>query len=131
MILTLDFETHEITPAAPWPEPVGAAVQLDGGRPQYRCWGHPSGNNTDKIAARNWLYDLTRDAERVVMFNAPFDRGVCAKHFGIAIPWSKIEDVQILAFLAEPYADQLDLKSVAYRQLGIAPEEQTDLFEWI
>lgn len=132
MILTLDFETHPITDTERYPEPVGAAVQIDNRAPQYRCWGHrPGGNNTDRTAARNWLYDLVSSAERVLMFNAGFDSRVYERLTGVRFPRHKVEDVQILAFLAEPYADRLDLKSVAHRALGLAPEEQTDLFEWI
>ena len=131
MILTLDAETHEITPSDPWPEPVGVAVQIDTLAPQYRCWGHPSGNNTTKRAALGWLHSLVHSAEKVVMFNAGFDRGVLERRLGISIPWHKVEDVQVLAFLAEPYADKLDLKSVAHRQIGMPPDEETQLHAWI
>jgi DNA polymerase I-like protein with 3'-5' exonuclease and polymerase domains len=128
--LTLDFETKPITPADPWPEPVGVAIQ-NGGRPgRYLAWGHPSGNNTTLELARRELKDQLAGASRVVMFNAPFDVGV-ARRLDVGMPWAKAEDAQVLAFLADPYAKKRDLKTFAHVELGLAPDARDELHAWI
>lgn len=131
MILTLDFETEPITPTTRWPEPVGCAVQ-HGSRPgRYLAWGHKGGgNNCSKQEALEVLRDCVRLAPAVAMFNAPFDVGV-ARRMGLEVPWSKVEDVQVLAFLAEPYAKKRDLKTFAAVELGMSSEERDDLHRWI
>lgn len=130
MILTLDFETHPIAPERPFPAPVGCALKVDGRRSRYLAWGHPRGNCCDAGEALRILDDHVRDARRVVMFNAPFDVGV-GRPFGLDVPWVKVDDVQVMAFLADPYAQKRDLKSFAATVLGDPPEERDALHAWV
>lgn len=129
-VLTLDFETKPITPADPWPEPVGVAIQNAHRPGRYLAWGHPTGNNCEALAARDELRQLVDGSHRVLMFNAPFDVGVAAR-IGVRVPWDKVEDAQILAFLADPYATKRGLKDFAHVTLGDPPDERDELNAWI
>jgi len=128
--LTLDFETKPITPADLFPEPVGCALKVGGRRARYYAWGHPTGNNRDENVAREIIQRHVHDADRVVMFNAGFDVGV-GRRWGVEIPWAKAEDVQVMAFLADPYATGRSLKSFTATVLGDPPDERDDLHAWI
>jgi DNA polymerase I-like protein with 3'-5' exonuclease and polymerase domains len=129
-VLTLDFETLPITPDQRWPAPVGFAYKIDGGRSRYVGWGHPTENNSTEAEARTLLRGLVKNNRIVSMFNAPFDVGV-SRWTGTKVPWEKVRDVQIEAFLSDPYAQPRDLKSFANVHLGLPPEEQNELHDWI
>lgn len=136
--ITIDFETEAIegNPIVKPPKPVGAAIWVPGKDPAYLSWGHPSGNNCDFSTAATYLETIARRTKRPLLFqNAGFDLSVWARHLpgGISIEeWrERIHDTMYLLFLADPYASTLSLKPSAARYLGMPPDEQNKLKEWI
>lgn len=138
--ITLDFETEAIVgnPIVNPPRPVGLAVWVPGQEPTYMSFGHPSGNNCSWGDCRNYLRTILRETKRSLLFhNAGFDVTVAAQWFFDGVnnwpwhEWDRIHDTMYLLFLADPYASTLSLKPSASRYLGMAPEEQSELHNWI
>ena len=130
---TIDFETKAIQarPAYP-PEPVGVSVKLPGKKSQYLAWGHPTGNNTTKTEAVRFLKTLWKPGQPLLFFNGKFDVDVGETHLGLPrLSATDIHDTMFMMFLRDPHARQLDLKGLAERYLGEAPEERDELKEWI
>jgi DNA polymerase-1 len=128
-IATVDFETKKIESRPKYPpEPVGVAIRMPGGKSEYLAWGHPVGNNCDVATARMKLRDAYQ--HRVLFHNASFDMDVAECYFGMKPP-SVFDDSMYLAFLSNPYERQLKLKTLADKYLGLPPEEQDDLRDWI
>lgn len=129
-LAALDFETRAI---GPWPndapEPVGVAILIEGRKPEYLAWDHPSGSNSTIECARERLKDLYSRFE-IVAHNAAFDLEVALRRLGLEYP-ERFHDSQLLAFLADPSAKSLGLKETSDRVLGIAPAERDELREWI
>jgi DNA polymerase I-like protein with 3'-5' exonuclease and polymerase domains len=125
-IVTLDFETEAIVgnPIVDPPEPVGAALYVEGHEPVY----YPIGENFCR-----YLYELwDNPAVEFLFHNAPFDLSVARDHLGLdMLPWNRIHDTQYLIYLADPYADTLSLKPSAERFLSLPPEEQDELKAWV
>lgn len=141
----VDFETHAIKrrPEYP-PKPVGVSIQLPGQkRSSYYAWGHPEGNNCTaaQVAPRLrdiWRGNMTNGARGVpVCFqNGKFDIDVAEKYFPAnckrpMLPWSRIHDTLFLLTLHDPYAPDMKLKPSAERILGLPPEEQDVVRDWI
>jgi len=132
MIPTLDFETEAIEqrPAYP-PKPVGLAVRHPEGSKEYLAWGHPSGNNSTREAAKRVLAKYWDSP--LLFHNGAFDVAVAVKHFDM--PWptvlENVHDTMFLIYLFDPHADTVALKPSATRILGIAPEEQDELEQYI
>jgi DNA polymerase I-like protein with 3'-5' exonuclease and polymerase domains len=64
--------------------------------------------------------------------NGSFDQDVAEVHWQIPLlPWDRFHDTMFLLFLFDPHAPNLALKPAAERLLGIAPEEQDRMYEWI
>jgi len=130
----VDFETQAITgrPAYP-PVPVGVSVQTPGMRkPRYFAWGHPTNNNCSKEDAARVLQDIWRSGDTLLFQNAKFDTEVAEKWFGLPIPaWERIQDTLYLIFLADPHAMTYSLKPAAARFLGMPPEEQDAVRDWL
>jgi DNA polymerase I-like protein with 3'-5' exonuclease and polymerase domains len=135
-MITLDFETFGITQNPIWrpPLPVGCAVWIPGQQPMYMAWGHPTKNNIKKEDALTYLDRIHASGKQLLFHNAPFDlavgNSVLKKKWALS-EWGKIHDTQFLLFLDDPYADTLSLKPSAARYLGIPPDEQTELKNWI
>lgn len=130
----VDFETHRIEsrPAYP-PEPVGVSVKLASDRkPRYLAWGHPVGNNTTRREATRFLEKVWRDDTPLVFHNAKFDLAVGSEKLGLPYPaWDRVHDTMFLAFLSNPHARKLDLKSLAADLLDEPPTERDELHDWI
>lgn len=136
----LDFETLPIegreTGRYP-PEPVSFSLKIPGWRkPKFYGWGHRTGgNNCSKDDARRVLtetYQSVGEGRPLVCFNNKFDMDVAETHFGLAIPaWHCFEDVMFLVFLEDPHQRNLGLKPSSERLLGMPPEEQDAIKEWI
>lgn len=131
---TLDFETHAIeSPPNYPPEPVGLAARLDNGQKVYLAWGHPEGNNCTKQDAYAFLQQVWEDKSQDLLFHySKFDLAVAEKAFDL--PWPdplRVHDSLYHLFLNEPLAPTLSLKPSAHRILGIPPDEQTDLRNWL
>lgn len=137
-IHTIDFETDGIVgnPVVNPPRPVGVAVWLDGGQPQYLAWGHPIENNCSYGEARQYLYNIQASGDDSLFHNAPFDitvsdKWMSVKHDFLNGGWKRVHDTMYLVFLADPYATTFSLKPSADRYLDMAPTEQDELRSWI
>lgn len=129
---TIDFETEGIVgnPVVSPPKPVGVSIKMPGERSIYYAWGHPTENNCSYEEARSNLLRLIRGG--FLAHNREFELAVLRSHFG----WSPantrdIHDTMFMLFLTDPYAYSFSLKPSAERLLGLAPEEQDDLRDWI
>jgi DNA polymerase-1 len=134
MLVAIDFETGPILPRPEYPPvPVGVAIYEEHKDPFYLAWGHPAENNCTFEEARGILYEIwMRRCSQLVFHNAQFDVDVAETHMGMPeLPWHQMHCTQIMAFLAEPEAKSTALKVLAEEHLGMEPDEQTELFEWI
>lgn len=125
----VDFETRAIQrrPEYP-PEPVGVALWAGPRDKKYLAWGHPEGNNCTKREAERELRRVMSTMVPV-FHNAEFDSAILRKFFNIKLPplW---HDTMFLAFLHDP-RDDLALKPLADKYLGMPPRERDMLEEWI
>jgi DNA polymerase I-like protein with 3'-5' exonuclease and polymerase domains len=138
--ITLDFEglpiEHRSTGRYP-PVPVSFSLKMPEWRaPKFFAWGHKTGgNNCSLDDARNILgeaYHRISEANPILCHNAKFDLEVSQKHFGLAIPpWHLFHDTMFLLFLEDPHQRELGLKPSAARLLGMAPEEQDAVKNWL
>lgn len=136
-VVAIDFETASIEgrPAFP-PEAVGVALRYPDGDSRYLAWGHPVGNNVTPAQAKETLYALFSAAcvgEIDLLFhNAKFDLAVSCEGMGLPMPpWRNIHDTMFLIFLADPNRRSLGLKEVADDLLGMPPEEQDAVADWV
>ena len=131
--ICIDFETEAIEdrPRYP-PKPVGVAVKMPGKPGRYYAWDHPTKNSATKEKAREVLRDIWASGEPLLFHNAKFDLEVAERHFGLKLPpWDRVHDTLYLLFLKDPYAPTLSLKPSAERLLGLAPEEQDAVADWL
>ena len=137
MILTIDFETEAIdgNPVFSPPKPVGVALKFDDQPSEYLAWGHPTGNNVTWEAARAYVLTRLHTAEKGdgwIAHNAAFESAILRKYFDYtAKDPLKVHDTMFLLFLTNPYAPTFALKPSAERELGLPPEEQDALRDWI
>jgi DNA polymerase I-like protein with 3'-5' exonuclease and polymerase domains len=126
----VDFETDKIEnrPAYP-PKPVGVAIRWPSGDKEYLAWGHPTQNNCDVSTARAKLKDAY-SAKRVIFHHSAFDIDVGECHLGVK-PTGRVDDTLFLGFLKDPYTQELGLKPLAERDLGMPTTEQDELRDWI
>lgn len=132
-LISVDFETKKSgkRPHEYPPEPVGVALWNGRNAAEYLAWGHPTGNNCTKADARRRLKDVWKNYE-MVFHNGPFDLEVGEKHLDLPWPdWRDWHCTMILAFLYNPHAISLELKQLADKLLGMPPDEQTRLYEWL
>lgn len=130
---TIDFETEAIQgrPEYP-PKPVGVSIKLPGKRAQYFAWGHPEGNNCTAAEAKRNLKAVWKRGSPMLFFNGKFDVDVAETHLGMPrVNSEDIHDAMFMMFLRDPHARELNLKGLAERFLGEAPEERDELKEWI
>lgn len=137
-VAVFDFETEAIhrRPLYP-PKPVSFSLQRPGERkPTFYAWGHPEGNNCDERKAKSIVTDLWRwalqEGNSVLMQNAKFDLDCAETHFGCPrLPWRNFHDTLFLLFLSDPHAKTHSLKPSAERILGMKPEEQDKVHQWL
>lgn len=139
-VITADFETHGIAARPKYPpKPVSLALKWPDKREyQLMAWGHGDGtktfgnNCTEKEARAE--YKKARDSKYGMLFqNGMFDTDVAETHWEIPLKDDPrlTHDTMFLLFLWDPHSPSLALKESAHRLLGIAPDEQDDLKEWI
>lgn len=134
-VISCDFETHgiEARPKYP-PKPVSLALKWPDQR-EYKLmsWGHEAGDNNCTEKEARGAYLQARNSKYAMLFqNGSFDQDVAETHWDIPLlPWDKTHETMYLLFLWDPHAPSLALKESAHRILGIAPEEQDHLKEWI
>lgn len=133
-VVTLDFETHAIQPRPDYPPtPVGLAIKINNNKAQYLAWAHPTGNNSTKLMARSTLDYIYESGCTLIFHNAKFDLDVANETFSCSVgrAWSRLHDTMLMAFLINPNSEVLSLKPLADKHLDMAPQEQTDLMEWV
>lgn len=134
IIPCIDFETEGIigNPIVRPPIPVGCSVRLAGEHvSRYYAWGHPTENNCTFEQGRKAVIEAIRD-QPWLAHNSQFECAVLREHLGY-VPTDplQVHDTMFELFLTEPYAFTFSLKPSAERILGLAPEEQDDLRDWI
>ena len=133
-VWTVDFETMPIGPRPHHypPVPVGVAIRPPDGPSTYWAWDHPSGNNCARDDARRALGEVWDSDLPVVFHHAKFDIEVACEHMGMPmLPWERVHDTMFLAFLLDPYARSIGLKQLAVTWLGMPPDEQDAVAEWV
>lgn len=131
--VTIDFETHGIEGRPKYPPiPVGVSIKYPGKKAKYWAWGHPTGNNCSFGEAKSELAKAWAHKDGVLCQNAKFDVDVAECHFNFKpLPWDKVHDTLFLLFLDDPHQIELGLKPSAERLLGLPPEEQDAVGEWL
>lgn len=134
MKVCYDFETEGIEsfPNYP-PKPVGLALWVEGQAPRYYAWGHPTENNCAEVEAKAELakYWNNPDIELIAQ-NMAFDIAVAVKHWGFELfNQATMHDTMVQAFLIDPHAATYALKPSAEKYLGLPPEEQDAVYDWL
>lgn len=131
MILALDFESFgiEARPAYP-PTPVGIAAFTPEDGSHYFAWGHPTENNCELTSAIAWVNNAMAKADKILMHNCPFDASILEEKWNLKVPWHKLEDTMLMAFLDNPHGE-LSLKPLAEQHLGLPPEERDAVKDWL
>jgi DNA polymerase-1 len=128
---TIDFETLPIENGSDkTPIPVGVSIKIGNSPSVYYAWGHPTKNNASKEEAKAVLKSVLEVDELVIAHNAKFDLRICLEHFDLPLP-KNIADTMIMAYLHNPREDSLGLKELADKYLGMPPDEQTELNNWL
>lgn len=133
--VVLDFETDPIEPRPNYPPmPVGVSIKYHGKAPHYYAFGHPTANNCtakDAAAAVADAWDYAAE-HGLLCHNGKFDYDVALTWMGMAdLPWNKIHDTMMEVFLYNPDAKSHGLKQSAEALLGMPPEEQDAVREWL
>jgi DNA polymerase I-like protein with 3'-5' exonuclease and polymerase domains len=131
MLVALDFESEAIANRPDYPPtPVGLAI-YNGTDAEYMAWGHPTENNCLRNDAWLRLNDLLSDPSLEFIFhNAPFDCSIIEEKMSIQVPWDRVHDTMLLAFLSDPFGE-LSLKPLCEKLLGMPPEERDAVREWL
>lgn len=132
MLIALDFESEAIEPRPKYPpNPVGLAVMAEGSRGHYFAWGHPIENTARIGDAKDYLLRIFYEEDNEFVFhNAPFDCAIIEEQLGLTVPWERVHDTMLLAFLADPFGE-LSLKPLAEKLLGEPPTEQEAVRDWL
>lgn len=132
MLVALDFESHGIEDRPKYPPiPVGLAIYREGSTPQYLAWGHPTQNDCTEASAIHILQDiLAQPNDEFIFHNAPFDCAIIEERLGLQVPWDRVHDTMILAFLQDPFGE-LSLKPLAAQWLKMPPDERDAVKEWL
>lgn len=127
--VTLDFETKAIEDGTGVPpKPVGLAFWIPGEEPKYMSWGHPDGNNCQEYEAKQ---EAARLWDRGALFHhGKFDIGVAREHWGFGIP-EKWDDTMYQIYLHNPLAKSVSLKPSAAALLGMPPDEQDAVADYV
>lgn len=131
--VVVDFETLGIRgrPHYP-PPPVGVSIKYPGKKPRYYAWGHIEGSNCTWGEARAALAEAWEHKDGVCFQNGKFDVDVAEVHMDLPLlPWDRIHDTMFLLFLDDPHQMELGLKPSSERLLGLPPDEQDEVAEWL
>jgi DNA polymerase I-like protein with 3'-5' exonuclease and polymerase domains len=138
-VITLDFETRGILPRPNYPpKPVSLALKWpDTSEYELLSWGHgdgsrAAGNNCTEKEARGRLVRAYNSRYPILTQYGMFDHDVAETAWDLKVlPWERTHDTMYLIFLDNPHAPTLALKPSAERLLGISPEEQDRVKEWV
>jgi len=130
---TIDFETEGIegNPIYAPPKPVGVSIKHEDEPSHYLAWGHPTENNCSFEDGRARLMEAL-EAGEWLGHNSAFECAILRDYFQyVPKDPKKVHDTQFLIYLHDPYAFSFALKASAERILGLPPDEQTRLKDWI
>jgi DNA polymerase I-like protein with 3'-5' exonuclease and polymerase domains len=133
-IVVVDFETEAIDDTKnAAPKPVGVSIMFpDSGESKYWAFGHPVENNCTESQARRALTAVWGGKYLVIFHNAKFDQSVAHEHWGLRmLNHDEYDDTMFLLFLHNPHAMSLSLKPSADALLGMPPEEQDAVKQWL
>ena len=65
-----------------------------------------------------------------IFHNAPFDCAVILEKMDLPVPWDRVHDTMLLAFLADPFGE-LSLKPLCEQLLGLPPDERDAVKDWL
>jgi DNA polymerase I-like protein with 3'-5' exonuclease and polymerase domains len=131
---TIDFETKAIEPRPFYPpKPVGVSIKHSSEkRSCYLAWGHPIENNCTRADGIKALKKVWDSKLPIVMHNAKFDYDVATTQLGLPeLPWQRLHDTMFMVFMDDPHAPSHSLKPSAERLLGMKPEEQDAVRDWL
>lgn len=125
----VDFETKAIVNGSGHsPKPVGVAIHPLGEEPRYYAFGHPTKNNCTESEAKAALAAIWD--KFLVFHNCKFDIGVAMEHWDF--PWPETyHDTMYLIYLDNPLAPTVSLKPSSERLLGLPPDEQDAVRDWL
>ena len=128
----IDFETDGIVgnPIVNPPKPVGVSIKYPGHYSFYHAWGHPTKNNTTFESAKLALMKAIEGRD-FLAHNSQFECAILRKWFKYVPEPMQVHDTMFMLFLTDPYANTFSLKPSAERILGLPPEEQDDVRDWI
>lgn len=112
--------------------PVSVSIKYWGEPSRCYTFGHRTGNNSTWDEAAEALREAYQTEDGILCQNAKFDVDVAQRWFGLEVPaWDKIHDTMYLLFLDDPHQKELGLKPAAERLLGIPPDEQDAVADWL
>lgn len=129
--IEIDYETQAIQnrPAYP-PEPVGVAIRING-KGKYYAWGHPTENNCTFEEGKAALKAaLETPGAEFVAHNLMFEAAITEEKMGLKVEWARWQDTMVLAFLTNAHGE-LSLKPLANQLLGLPPDEQDAVRDWL
>lgn len=131
--VTVDFETTGIRERPHYPPPpVGVSIKYPGKTARYYAWGHLEGNNCSWGEAQRALQQAWAHPDGLLFQNGKFDLDVAEVHMGLPLPaWDRVHDTLFLLFLDDPHQQDLGLKPSAARLLGLPPDEQDAVADWL
>lgn len=115
------------------PKPVSVAIKWPEQREyELLAWGHPEGNTCTEKWARGRLARAYNSRLPLLMQNGMFDLDVAEEHWELPLPDDdRWHDTMFLLALNNPHAPTFSLKPSAEMYLGIKPEEQDRMKDWI
>jgi DNA polymerase I-like protein with 3'-5' exonuclease and polymerase domains len=124
-IYTIDFETLPIVSgSSSTPEPIGVSIKFNS---NPSCYYDFDDENT-----LEYLISIVDKPDNMLVYhNAAFDVRVQFQNMGIRIPYHRIYDTMIAAFIIDPREDSLGLKELAQKYCGIPNTEQDELQQWL
>lgn len=127
----IDFETMPIIQGSGRaPKPVGVSIGLVGDLASHRyyAFGHPTKNNCTEEEAMVALRKVWSPG--VLFHHGVFDQSVAIEHWGFE--WiDEYHDTMFLIYLFDPLAASVALKPSAERILGMPPDEQDAVGDWL
>lgn len=133
-VWTIDYETSTIQrrPEYP-PRPTAVSILKPGQRrPKNYVWDHPCENNCTFDDARKALLKVWDSGDGILAHHAKFEKDISETHMKMKpLGWERWHDSMFLLFLDNPHALTMALKPAAERILGMPPEEQDELREWL
>jgi DNA polymerase-1 len=130
-MITLDFESEAIAPRPDYPpQPVGLAIKNGIKEGVYIDFGHPDENKWSEQEAKFHAEACLTTGDDLLFHNANFDCSILEEKWGLTVPWGRVHDTMVMAFLLDPHGE-LSLKPLAEQHLSMPPEERDAVADWL